>query len=115
VKLTYKQSYPLASRGAKSKLASQQGFPLRKLTLKQKAFYRKIQRQFSLEYGKYIQKRILWKVVASGGRNPFVGKFKTFHSMVLNKKWLVDNMTLAPGVVWPYKNKKFLVECLVRN
>ena len=113
MKLTFKRQYPLATRGANLKQTSQQGSPLRKLTLKQKGFYRKTQRVFSLEYGKYLHKRILWKIVSTNRPTSFpktlLMKFKTFHSKILSKKWLLDNMTLAPGVVWPLKNKKFLV------
>ena len=113
MKLTFKRQYPLAVRGANLKQTRQQGSPLRKLTLKQKGFSRKTQRVFSLEYGKYLQKRILWKIVSTNNPISFpktlLTKFKTFHSKILSKKWLLDNMTLAPGVVWPLKNKKYLV------
>lgn len=164
--MSSKRIFPLPVR---QKQTRQQGFPLRKLTVKQKLFYRKSQRVFSLEYGRYLQKRILWKIVngqklanpkrvpqptvrtlflnafhhveqnkqnlltkiyhsllkpsklpftkSSPNKMPLLAsanarmttKMKTFHAMVLHKKWQLDNASLVPGMVWPLKSKRVLV------
>lgn len=198
--LTNKRLYPLPVR---QKQTCQQGNPLRKLTLKQKGFYRKNTRVFSLEYSRYLQKRILWKILTkrtnstkiqhhslqskgssfgallhktvdtqqprkglsiaktlllgkfkeinfrstknetllkkvqacllktqqkkflkeskkhykmlNWGKNQvaknqdLTTKFKTFHAMVLTKKWQFDNASIVPGMVWPLKSKRVLV------